>query len=115
MTTDKDDIKNNCLILLPTDMQISENRLNLYIDIVYQRILNYCRRSDFPEALILTASQMVVDLIVENQTTQEESRVSSISEGGRTVSFDMKGVSIQADEKISKLTELREFRKLYRA
>lgn len=114
MTEIKDDIKAKCQILLPTDLQISDDRLSLYIDIVYQRILNFCRRTDFPEELIFTASQMVIDLIVENQTTQNESRVSSISEGGRTVNFDMNGVIIQTDEKISKLTELREFRKLYK-
>ena len=114
MTSIKDDIKTKCQILLPTDLQISDDRLGLYIDIVYQRILNFCRRTDFPEELILTASQMVVDLIVENQTTQNENRISSISEGGRTVNFDLNGIKVQADEKISKLSELREFRKLYK-
>lgn len=114
MTNIKDDIKNYCQTMLPSDLQISENRLVLYIDIIIQRILNYCRRSDFPEDLKYTASQMVVDLIIENHTTQNESRISSVSEGGRTVNFDMNGIITQADEKISKLTELREFRKLYK-
>lgn len=114
MTTDKDDIKNYCQTLLPSDIQISDSRLSLYIDIIYQRILNFCRRTDFPEELKLTASQMVVDLIVENYTTQNGDQISSISEGGRTVSFNVNGIKVQADEKISKLNEIREYRKLYK-
>ena len=54
-------------------------------------------------------------MIVENQTTLEgDSRVSSISEGDRTVNFSVNGLMTQADEKISKLTELKKFRKLYK-
>ena len=111
----KEEMLEICKILLPKDIQISNDLLSLYIDIIYQRILNYCRRNDFPDGLKYTACQMVVELIVENQTTlSDNSRVSSISEGDRTVSFNTAGVVIQADEKISKKSELNEYRKLYR-
>lgn len=111
----KEEMLEICKTLLPKDIQISDNLLSLYIDIIYQRILNYCRRKDFPEALKYTACQMVIEMIVETQTIlSDDSRVSSISEGDRTVNFDTAGVVIQADEKISKKSELNEYRKLYR-
>lgn len=111
----KEEMLEICRMLLPKDIQISDDLLLLYIDIIHQRILNYCRRNDFPNALKYTASQMVIEMIVENQTTlSDNSRVSSISEGDRTVNFNTTGVTIQADEKISKKSELNEYRKLYR-
>lgn len=111
----KEEMSEICKTLLPKGIQVSDSLLSLYIDIIHQRILNYCRRKDFPEALKFTACQMVVEMLVENQTTLgDDSRISSISEGDRTVSFNTAGVTIQADEKISKKSELNEYRKLYR-
>lgn len=111
----KTEILGYCKTLMPKDIQLEDSRLSLYIDIIYQRILNFCNRHDFPEELKFTASQMAIDMIVENQTTLEgDSRISSISEGDRTVNFSVNGLMTQADEKISKLTELKKFRKLYK-
>ena len=113
--TAKDDIKTYAQTLLPTGIEISETRLSLFVDVVYQDILNYCNRDDFPSELEYTASQLVVDLITEEYTTFENPRMSSISEDGRTVSFDMAGISAKVEDKINKITLLKRFKKLYRS
>ena len=111
----KDEILQICKVLLPKDFKIDDDRLSLYIDIVIQRILNYCNRAVLPEELKFTTAQMVIDMIVENQTSiGGDTRISSISEGDRSVNFDIQGFIIQADEKISKKTELNKFKKLYK-
>ena len=111
----KDDILENSMMLLPkTISAISEDYLSLYVDIVYQRILNYCNRSDFPEQLKYVASQMVVDYVTESYGKFENTPIASISEDGRSVSFDYEAYSTYIDDRISKTNELNRFKKLYR-
>ena len=114
MTT-KDEILQNAEKLMPTSIEIDNTRLSCFVDVVYQDILNYCNRVDFPNELILTASQLVVELVTEEYTTFDNSRISSMSEDGRTINFDMNGISIKAEDKISKIVLLKRFKKLYRS
>ena len=113
----KDEIFEYAQRLLPSKIEIDDTRLSLFVDIVYQDILNFCNRTDeeFPDELEYTAAQLVVELVTEEYTTFESNRVSSISEDGRTVNFDLNGISVKAEDKISKLTILKRFKKLYRS
>ena len=70
-TTDKDDV------------------LQFVLDDVEETILNYCHLATLPKGLVKTAYRMAMDLYRAEGFGQEaiESGVSSISEGGATVSF----------------------------
>ena len=70
-TTDKDDV------------------LQFVLDDVEETILNYCNLDIIPKGLVKTAYRMAMDLYRSEGFGQEaiESGVSSISEGGATVSF----------------------------
>lgn len=70
-TTDKDDV------------------LQFVLDDVEETVLNYCNLDTLPKGLVKTAYRMAMDLYRAEGFGQEaiESSVSSISEGGATVSF----------------------------
>ena len=70
-TTDKDDV------------------LQFVLDDVEETVLNYCNLDTLPKGLVKTAYRMAMDLYRAESFGQEaiESGVSSISEGGATVSF----------------------------
>ena len=70
-TTDKDDV------------------LQFVLDDVEETVLNYCNLDTLPKGLVKTAYRMAMDLYLAEGFGQEaiESSVSSISEGGATVSF----------------------------
>ena len=70
-TTDKDDV------------------LQFVLDDVEETVLNYCNLDTLPKGLVKTAYRMAIDLYRAESFGQEaiESGVSSISEGGATVSF----------------------------
>ena len=70
-TTDKDDV------------------LQFVLDDVEETVLNYCNLDSIPKGLVKTAYRMAMDLYRAEGFGQEaiESGVSSISEGGATVSF----------------------------
>lgn len=70
-TTDKDDV------------------LQFVLDDAEETVLNYCNLSTLPKGLVKTAYRMAIDLYRAEGFGQEaiESGVSSISEGGATVSF----------------------------
>lgn len=70
-TTDKDDV------------------LQFVLDDVEETVLNYCNLDTLPKGLVKTAYRMAMDLYRAEGFGQEaiESGVSSISEGGATVSF----------------------------
>lgn len=119
------DENNEYLAVVKVFLQIKDNYsddfLNYLIETVKQQILNYCNIDEVPSALFYTVCRMVVDIYREEQAKSggpdENGVVSSISEGGRTVSFGNVSVSdlkISIDEKVSKVTELNRFKRLYR-
>lgn len=63
--------------------------LQFVLDDVEETVLNYCNLDTIPKGLVKTAYRMAMDLYRSEGFGQEaiESGVSSISEGGATVSF----------------------------
>ena len=112
----KDDIKEYVKTLLEgTGITISENRLSFLIDDFSTEVLIYCNRDDFPQELErVTAKIIYAYILSENSKIGTGSRVSSISEDGRSVSYDMNGIVIDAKNQIYATTLLNRFRKLYR-
>ena len=119
------DENNEYLAVVKVFLQIKDNYsddfLNYLIDTVKQQVLNYCNIDEIPSALFYVICRMVVDIYREEQAksggSDENGVVSSISEGGRTVSFGNVSVSdlkISIDEKVSKVTELNRFKRLYK-
>lgn len=93
--------------------------LQIYIAQGEQEILNYCNIKELPSALHYTLCQMVADLYRENTALNKSGtvvgNVSSISEDGRSVSFSgVESLKTQLTDRISRLTELNRYRKLYR-
>lgn len=93
--------------------------LQIYIAQGEQEILNYCNIKELPSALHYTLCQMVADLYRENTALNKSGtvvgNVSSISEDGRSVSFSgVESLKTQLTDRVSRLTELNRYRKLYR-
>lgn len=93
--------------------------LQIYIAQAEQGILNYCNIKELPSALHYTLCQMVADLYRENTALNKSGtvvgNVSSISEDGRNVSFSgVESLKTQLTDRITRLTELNRYRKLYR-
>lgn len=93
--------------------------LQIYIAQGEQEILNYCNIKELPSALRYTLCQMVADLYRENTALNKSGtvvgNVSSISEDGRSVSFSgVESLKTQLSDRVSRLTELNRYRKLYR-
>ena len=114
------EIVKTLLGISPTD-ENKDVQLNLYIDVVTQRILNYCNIHEMPDELQFTAAQMVVDLYREFEQSSNVGEVvgnvSSVSEGGRTVGFSTNTTTVKAklEERIGFMRiELNRFRQLYR-
>lgn len=112
----KDDIKDYVNTLLEdSGITISDNRLSFLVDDFYDEVLIYCNRTDFPEQLErVTAKIIFAYLQNANSVSGSGSRVSSISEDGRTVNFDLNGITIDEKNQIYATTLLNRFKKLYR-
>jgi len=106
-------------VLLGITDDTKDTELTVYVDMTKQTILNYCNRSDIPEALNYTLCQMCADSYrdVTNLSAKGEvnGNVSSISEDGRSVSFSS-GAEFKTalEDRITRTTELNRFKKLYR-
>lgn len=109
-------------MLLKINEIANDEFLLLLIDLVKQKILNYCNIDELPSALYYTLCAMCVDVYNDLSTSSgggvTAGVVSSISEDGRTVSFDtstaVTEISSLAEDKINKKTELNRYKKLYR-
>lgn len=107
-------------VLLGITDTSKDSILEVYIGLTKQSILNYCNRSDLPEALNYTLCQICADTY--RDTTAKASgavvsgAVSSISEDGRTVSFSnsLDLIKTAAEDRIAHTTELNRYKKLYR-
>lgn len=106
-------------MLLGISNSDTDEVLLMYIAIATQEILNYCNINELPSALNYTLCQMVADLYRDNKKSNTSNavvgNVSSISEDGRSVSFT-NGTELKTDiqDRITRLTELNRFKKLYR-
>lgn len=106
-------------VLLEISDDSADEILQIYIAQAEQGILNYCNIKQLPSALHYTLCQIVVDLYRENTALNKSGavvgNVSSISEDGRTVSFSgVESLKVQMNDKITRLTELNRYRKLYK-
>lgn len=112
----KDDIKDYVNTLLEgSEITISENRLSFLIDDFYDEVLIYCNRTDFPEQLERITAKIIYSYLVQNNSQSGSgARISSISEDGRTVNFDLNGITIDEKNQIYATTLLNRFKKLYR-
>ena len=106
-------------VLLGIDGTEKDAALAVYIAMTRQTILNYCNRSDLPEALNFTLCQMCADTyrdITAGQASGEvRGNVSSISEDGRSVSFSS-GTEFKTaiEDKVSRTAELKRYKLLFR-
>lgn len=112
----KDDIKDYVNTLLENSgITISDNRLSFLVDDFYDEVLIYCNRTDFPEQLERVTAKIIYNYLVQNNSQSGSgARVSSISEDGRTVNFDLNGITIDEKNQIYATTLLNRFKKLYR-
>jgi len=114
----KDDILKYVKTLLEgTGITISDNRLSFLIDDFCDEVLIYCNRTydDFPYQLEKVIAKIVFTYIQSGSTNSSSgARISSISEDGRTVNFDLNGIIIDEKNQIFATTLLNRFKKLYR-
>lgn len=116
MTTTKDEILNYVNTLLTdSTITIDSSRLSFLVDEFMDEVLIYCNRQDFPEQLErVTAKIIYAYLVSESSKKSDSGRISSISEDGRTVNFDLNGITINDKNQIYATTLLNRFKKLYR-
>lgn len=113
------DYLSNIKLLLGISDNNADEVLLMFISLATQEILNYCNISELPSALNYTLCQMVADLYRDNTKSNTNNsvvgNVSSISEDGRSVSFTS-GTELRTaiEDRITRTTELKRFRKLYR-
>ena len=113
------DYLSNVKLLLGISNGDTDEILQLYISITTNEILNYCNISELPSALNYTLCQMVADAyrdnLKNNSTQSVVGNVSNISEDGRSVSFtNGSEIKTAIDDRITRTTELKRYRKLYR-
>lgn len=108
----------NSIAILLGKSGSDKDLIDLLTEMVTQAILNYCNLNEFPKELEGTRLSMVAELYNESKAIPETGAlpVSSISEGGRSVSFDVSKVSygLFIDDKISKYSILNKFKRLYK-
>ena len=114
----KDDIINYVNILLKdSGITVSDSRLSFLVDDFYEEVCIYCNRTDdeFPEQLNRVTAKIIYAYLVQNNSQSSNgARISSISEDGRTVNFDLNGITIDEKNQIYATTLLNRFKKLYR-
>lgn len=110
------DILKTIKILLSITDENSDDIINIYMDMTKQQILNYCNLTTIPTELNYTIVNIVIELYTLNKV--EEDKISSISEAGRSVSFDTNYKLNRYDklikEKITTLQEISKFKRLYK-
>lgn len=112
MAINKSELKADIIkVLNSMQIEINSDVLDLYIDRTIQSILNYCNLYSLPDELYYTVIDMVVNTC--NKVVSGVSGVSSISEGGRSVSFVNK-LDIIKDSDTTIIKELNKFKELYK-
>ena len=75
------------ILLDEQNIKVSDAALDLYVDKTIQYILNYCNLYELPDELCYTVIDMIVNACFKAQSNSSTDGVSSISEGGRSVTF----------------------------
>ena len=75
------------ILLKEQNINISDVALELYVDKTIQYILNYCNLYELPQELYYTVIDIIVNSCIKAQCNSSNGGVSSLSEGGRSVSF----------------------------
>ncbi len=106
------------LINTSVDSPADDELIILLIEIVQQGIMNYCNLTEFPPELEGTLLLIVAEFYNDtmNKPSPEMANVSSISEGGRTVSFSSSSIQygFQIDDALAKRYQLNKFKRLYK-
>ena len=112
----KDDIIEYINILLEDEkVEISDCRLSFLVDEFVDEILIYTNRDEFPDMLVRPTAKIIYSYIMsEYSRTENGQKVSSISEDGRSVNFDLNGIVIDEKNKIFATDLLKRYKKLYR-
>ena len=89
------------------DSSIDNTRLLFFVDEIYEEILIYCRRDDFPEVLNSVAGRMVALSYQQQTAINQGGSVNSMTEDGRTINFSLDNALklLSADER-PKITRL---------
>jgi hypothetical protein len=113
----KDDILEYVNILLEdSGITISDNRLSFLVDEFIDEVSVYCNRTlcEFPKELKRVTAKIIYNYLQLNSTSGNGAKISSISEDGRTVNFDLNGITVDEKNQIYATTLLNRFKKLYR-
>lgn len=112
------DVHSVALLIDGKNAEQNEELIKLLIDIVTQAILNYCNLNVFPPELEGTLVAIVAELYNDTMNIPQAGTlpVSSVSEGGRSVSFDVSKVQygLTIDDKLAKRAILNKFKRLYK-
>ena len=113
----KDDIKEYVRTLLEgTNIQITDNRLSFLVDEFCDEVMVYCNRDDIPEMLERVIAKIIYAYLAQENKLSGggTSAISSISEDGRSVNFDMGSITIDEKNQIFATDLLKRYKKLYR-
>lgn len=112
----KDDIQEYVNTLLEgTNIQITDTRLSFLIDECIDEVLTYCNRCCLPDKLVRPTAKIVFSYLQSaNTQSTDGARISSISEDGRSVNFDLNDIVIDEKNQIYATTLLNRYKKLYR-
>lgn len=102
------------LELSELNIGVSENKIDLTINKINSKVINYCHIDSIPEKLKQTVASMVVEFIKNEVYSNKEDELKSIQEGDTTYTFQSKSIQskLAIDEIIlNHSQELNTFRK----
>ena len=102
-------------LLTGKGITVDSYRLSFLVDYVYDTFLIETNREELPELLNTTVIMTVFSLYYNDYQLDTNGNISSISEDGRTVNFDLSTYQTNFAGKITTLENvLNKFKKLYR-
>lgn len=112
----KDEILEYLNVLLEDEnIEISDTRLSFLVDEFFDEVLIYTNRDEFPDMLVRPTAKIIYSYIMSQRSqTSDGARISSMSEDGRSVNFDLNGIVIDEKNKIFATDLLKRYKKLYR-
>ena len=102
-------------LLTGKGITVDSYRLSFLVDYVYDTFLIETNREELPELLNTTVIMTVFSLYYNDYQLDTNGNISSISEDGRTVNFDLSTYKINSAGKIVSLENiLKRFKKAYK-
>lgn len=92
------------------NIEVSNKKIDIYINKVISKVLNYCHINSIPNKLNQTVASIVIDLILNDISSLKE-EVKSIQEGDTTITFQSKTIKLNDDIISNYISELNSFRK----